>query len=189
MESRIWLTSDWHFGHNRAFIYEPRGFKSIWEHDEAIIKRHNQVVNCNDIVYCLGDCMLGQDISYGLSCIRRLNGKIYIIRGNHDTDNRWAAYNALYNALPLGWAEVIKHDYGRSYLSHYPTETSTLENAGSVKRNLINFHGHTHSTSIFAKDKPYQYNVGLDAHNCYPVRLDIAYEHIRKEKAACLSYL
>lgn len=185
----IWLTSDWHFGHDRAFIYEPRGFKSIWEHDEAIIERHNKVVRPDDIVYCLGDCMLGQNLNYGLSCMRRLNGEIYIIRGNHDTDNRWAAYADLYNILPIGWSEVIKHEFGRSYLSHFPTETSSLENMGSLKKHLINFHGHTHSKSVFEKGKPYQYNVAVDAHNCYPIRLDIAYEQIEKEKDACLSYL
>ena len=47
--------------------------------------------------------------------------------------------------------EVIKHEFGRSYLSHFPTETSSLENMGSLKKHLINFHGHTHSKLLFEK--------------------------------------
>ena len=34
----IYLTSDTHFCHNKDFLYEPRGFQSIEEHDEAIVK-------------------------------------------------------------------------------------------------------------------------------------------------------
>lgn len=174
----IWLTSDWHFGHDKPFIYAARGFNSIQEHDEVVIQRHNEVVQPQDIVICLGDCMLGQDQNYGLSCIEHLNGHIHIIRGNHDTNNRWAAYSILSNVLHLGWAEVIKHNQGVSYFSHYPTETSNFESHKSLKKELINFHGHTHSCQKFEYNKPYQYNVALDAHNCYPVSLDQAYEDI-----------
>ena len=38
-----WFTSDWHFCHDRAFIYEPRGFKNVYEMNETIIKNHNNV--------------------------------------------------------------------------------------------------------------------------------------------------
>lgn len=34
----IYLTSDLHFGHNKEFLYKPRGFNSIEAHDEQIIK-------------------------------------------------------------------------------------------------------------------------------------------------------
>ena len=37
--NKIWLTSDLHFCHNRDFIYEPRGFASVHEMNEAIIKK------------------------------------------------------------------------------------------------------------------------------------------------------
>ena len=174
----IYLTSDWHFSHPKLFIYEARGFSSAWEHDEEIIRRHNEIVTNDDIVYCLGDCMLGQDLSYGLSCMRRLNGQKYIIRGNHDTDNRWAAYSEVYNVYPIGWSDVIKHDFGHSYLCHYPTETSSLEHDKPLKKQLVNFHGHTHSSNVFEKGNPYQYNVSLDAHNCYPVSIEEAYQDI-----------
>ena len=49
--SKIYLASDWHFNHNKPFIYEPRGFTNIEEMNEAIIKRHNSVVDDDDDVY------------------------------------------------------------------------------------------------------------------------------------------
>lgn len=35
---KIFLTSDLHFGHQREFLYGPRGFNTIQEHDEAGMK-------------------------------------------------------------------------------------------------------------------------------------------------------
>ena len=37
----IYLTSDLHLNHNRGFIYEPRGFHSVEEMNEAIIDLWN----------------------------------------------------------------------------------------------------------------------------------------------------
>ena len=34
----IYITSDLHFGHQQSFLYEPRGFNSIEEHDKVIIE-------------------------------------------------------------------------------------------------------------------------------------------------------
>lgn len=186
----IFFTSDTHFGHNRGFIYEPRGFKSIEEHDEAIIERWNNVVGHDDTVYHLGDAMLGADHEYGINCLRRLNGHILMVRGNHDTTRRWEEYEDEWpHVTVLGWAYILKHERGKIYLCHYPTETSCLENMTPIKNHLVNFHGHTHSPHKFEHNKPYQYNVALDAHNCYPVSLEEAYDDIYKEVQKCLSYL
>ena len=37
--SKIFLTSDSHFNHNKDFIYERRGFNSIEEMNEKIIEK------------------------------------------------------------------------------------------------------------------------------------------------------
>ena len=41
--------------HNRGFLYEPRGFSSIEEHDATIIENWNKIVKHNDCVFLLGD--------------------------------------------------------------------------------------------------------------------------------------
>ena len=51
----IWLCSDWHFCHDRGFVYEPRGFNSIEEMNETIVNKHNSIVLPEDDVYILGD--------------------------------------------------------------------------------------------------------------------------------------
>ena len=87
----IYFTSDLHFGHNKEFIYKPRGFNSIEDHDNTIIKNWNNIVTEDDDIYVLGDLMLG-DKEYGLNCLKRLRGKIHIVVGNHDTTNKIDLY-------------------------------------------------------------------------------------------------
>jgi calcineurin-like phosphoesterase family protein len=63
--SKIFITSDLHFGHDRGFLYEPRGFSNIESHDETVIQNWNSVVEPEDEVYILGDLMLN-DNSHGI---------------------------------------------------------------------------------------------------------------------------
>ena len=88
----IWLTSDTHLGHNKDFIWSSRGFKNVYEMNEAIIERWNSVVCQDDIVYHLGDVMLGNN-EEGLKLLKSLKGKIYIAYGNNDTEARIKLYN------------------------------------------------------------------------------------------------
>ena len=39
---KIWITSDTHFGHDREFIWGPRGYTSAAENDADIIKKWNE---------------------------------------------------------------------------------------------------------------------------------------------------
>jgi calcineurin-like phosphoesterase family protein len=177
--SRIFLTSDLHFAHDQPFLWGSRGFNSIWEHDEAVIANWNSVVNCDDVVYVLGDAMLG-DNTYGRKCISRLKGNIYLVRGNHDTDARWnEVYPTIHNVTQLGFAEMLKYRKWNFYLSHFPTETTNYDDDKKFWQRIINLCGHTHSKEKFHKGNIFQYNVALDAHNNTPVLLDDIIQDIK----------
>ena len=180
----IYFTSDWHFFHNRAFIYEPRGFSSVEEMNETIIQNHNKIVKENDIIYCLGDCMLN-DNQKGMECINRLNGHKVIIRGNHCTNTRIELYKNLPNTEVKGWADIIKYNGYHFYLSHYPTITSNFDEKRSLKQIILNLHGHTHDRRKFYQDNPTMYNVALDAHNNIPVSIDQIIEDIKAKRDEC----
>ena len=185
---RIFASSDLHFGHDREFLWGPRGFRSSIEHDEAVIANWNLVVEPEDIVYVLGDLMLG-DNEYGKSCVERLNGTIKLIRGNHDSDKRW---NEVYPTIPyvelVGWAEVIHYRKYHFYLSHFPTNTANIE-AESLHQCTLNLFGHTHSKEQFREDQPMYYNVALDANDNTPVLLDDIIDRMKEKVRECLSYL
>ena len=79
----IWVTSDTHFNHANIIKYCNRPFSSVEEMNETIIANWNKVVSERDIVYHLGDFALG-DKSLIPNILRRLNGCIKVIMGNHD---------------------------------------------------------------------------------------------------------
>lgn len=188
-QNKIWFSSDSHFCHDRGFIYEPRGFSTVDEANEEIIKRWNSVVGPNDLVYHLGDVMLN-DNEKGIQCLERLNGQIYILRGNHDTSTRMYMYLAAKNVFGCGdYAKVIKHNGYNFYISHYPTLTSNMDNDAPIKKHMINLYGHTHQKTNFYQDQPFMYHVGLDSHDCYPVEITQIINDIEAEVTRCRSML
>lgn len=185
--ANIWLTSDLHFGHDREFIWGPRGFKNVYEMNEAIIKNWNTVIAPEDEVYVLGDLMLG-DNEVGIKMIKQLKGKIHIILGNHDTAKRIELYEQCYNIVDIKYADLIKYNGYSFYLSHYPTITSNLEKEFG-KHCLLNIHGHTHDQNNFYNGLPFCYHTGLDSHNCTPVEIETILNDIKKEVETCKMYL
>ena len=62
--SQIYFTSDLHLCHDRGFIYEPRGFNSIEEMNNAIVENWNSIVTNEDNVFILGDLMLNDTCAH-----------------------------------------------------------------------------------------------------------------------------
>jgi calcineurin-like phosphoesterase family protein len=185
---RIFVTSDTHFVHDREFLWGPRGFMSHVDHDKEVIRRWNETVRPDDVVYHLGDVMLG-DNAYGIGCIEQLNGQIKIIPGNHDTASRLSLYKLLPNVEVLGLAEMIKYKKYNFYLSHHPTMTSNLEKAPYLRMHLINLYGHTHQQKPFYQDIPFMFHVGMDSNNCTPILLDDAIKLMKEETQKCIQML
>jgi len=179
--SEIFFTSDTHFGHQPEFLWKPRGFSSVEEMDETIIENWNKVVKPTDIVYHLGDTILN-DNAHGLECFKRLNGQIFLIYGNHDSDAR---KNLLFTELPGkmlgGWyAWLIKYNKLSIYMSHYPTLTSNYDEK-HFSQHVLSLHGHTHQRTNWLDPKnPFLYHVGLDSHNNTPVHIDEVITDIRQ---------
>lgn len=175
MSNKTYFISDLHFGHDKDFIYEFRGFSSIEEHDEKIIENFNSVVTDEDDVYILGDLMLG-DQDYGIECLQRLKGKLHIIRGNHCTNKKTERYKELPSVVELiGWATVIKYKKWNFYLSHYPTCVGNGDD--SVKMWCIC--GHTHTENKFLDIDKKCYHVEPECQNNFPVEIEKIIEDIQ----------
>lgn len=193
MEPKIWLTSDWHFNHDREFIWGARGFYNIQEMNEAIVARHNSKVRPGDTVYVLGDCALGGGELHILEAnkklIESLNGNIHIVRGNHDTDRRVVMYESCKNVVgPILYADMLHYKGYHFYLSHFPTLTGNLEKE-SLKQCTCNLFGHTHQTTNFYMDMPFMYHVGCDSQNCHPILLDDIIEEMKEKVKECLDQI
>jgi calcineurin-like phosphoesterase family protein len=144
--------------------------------NEAIIERWNSVVKYNDIVYHLGDVMLGNN-EEGLKLLSQLNGNIILALGNHDTDTRVQLFKTIKNIKDVQMGYRIKVGKKTFILSHYPQLVAN----GDDKKPIYSIHGHTHSQNKWS-DIPHAYNVNMDAHNCTPVNLNTIIEDINKER-------
>lgn len=176
----VFFTSDLHFGHEKEFLFGPRGFDSVSSHASGIIQNWNSVVTEEDDVYVLGDMMLNDD-DFGIACIKALKGKIHIIVGNHDSAKRIEKYEEIHNVVSVSFADRVKINGFTFFLSHYPTITSNSDEDKPIKARVINLCGHTHTKDRFADmDKGFIYHVELDAHNNTPVTAEEIIKDIKK---------
>ena len=165
----IYFTSDWHFNHDKDFIWKKRGYNSVEEMNEDLINKICSTLDEGDELWVLGDLVMG-DINKAAAVLSRIPYSVHFLVGNHDTLRRINLYDS------LGW---INHERAIQvtdgnwdfYLSHYPTVTMNYDD---VKKHhpLINLHGHTHYQNKFYNDNPYMYNVGVDSQDGYPVSID-----------------
>lgn len=156
-----WIISDTHFGHTNIIKYCNRPYKNVEEMDEDIIQKWNKFVQPDDIVYHLGDFSLSKKDSLS-KLVSKLNGKIVLIRGNHDRENYKAYINAgfyaVYN-LP-----VILDDF--IILSHHPK---------FIEKNspYINIYGHVHDSTSNETISETGACVCVERWNYEPIDLDI----------------
>lgn len=166
--SNIWFTSDYHFNHNKDFIYKERGFENIKDMNETLVQKHNALVHPDDIVYVFGDIVMG-DVYEGAQYVKRLNGHLRIVKGNHDTNNKIKIL--VYECGNIErMADALVHNIGKAkdfFLCHYPV----LCGDNNSKHKVISIHGHTHSKLIFppSDSQMLMYNIAVDAHNNSPV--------------------
>lgn len=128
------FSSDYHFGHKNILKYDNRPFKTIEEHDEAIIANHNSVVGVNDDFYYLGDfCFNKRAEEY----FARLNGNKFFIRGNHDNSQMVRLYKQY--GTYLGNLEEITIEGQLISLCHYSMLVWNKSHRGAWQ-----LYGHSH---------------------------------------------
>lgn len=181
----IYFTSDLHLGHDREFIWGPRGYTDVCKMNEEQVCKFNETVSSDDECWILGDLTLGK-LEDAEPYLRRLQGKIHVVLGNHDTDRRRAFYES------LGWdcqhAARIKYNKLSFYLSHYPTICANLESE-SMEHTTLCIYGHTHQKTNFYQGNPYMYHVGVDSHDGYPVSIEQVIDDITLEMHKCREML
>jgi calcineurin-like phosphoesterase family protein/2'-5' RNA ligase len=111
-ESRAFVISDTHFDHENIIRYCHRPFNSTREMNSAMVRNWNDLVRPSDIVFFLGDFSFGRghnSIDYWL---RKLNGRVFFVRGNHDADpiNRALQIPSCFFVQYRGQKLMLTHD-------------------------------------------------------------------------------
>ena len=165
--SRVFFSSDTHFGHSDdIFVVPKRGISSIEDHNRLVIENWNSVVTSDDEVYHLGDIIVSKTFDSYIECVGKLNGRIHIIKGNHDTKAKLAAISKLSNIVDVNESLDLSFGEYDFKVVHRP-----LKEEGP--KDYICLCGHTHTSDPFQLwDKYGCYNVGLDAHGLKPVLVE-----------------
>lgn len=160
--NKIWFTSDTHYGHGRVIDHCKRPFSNSIEMDDWLVRNWNNHVKTDDIVFHLGDVSFlnPKDLP---DFLNRLNGKIYLVLGNHDKtirNNSHQAqdrFTAIADVLRVriqdadargGWQQV--------FLSHFAHRVWDKRHYG-----CWHFYGHSHGSLPDAGDL--SMDVGVDA--------------------------
>ncbi|MBB3994820.1 calcineurin-like phosphoesterase family protein [Sulfitobacter undariae] len=147
------VTGCTHFGHANIIKLANRPFADVDEMDRALIANWNAVVGAKDTVYHLGDFAFRG--GPGEEYLKRLNGRIIRLQGNHD---------------PNGWGRDymrVKCNKTRAVLFHYP-----IEEWDGWFRGAVHLHCHTHSPNFVSGVR--RGNVGVDATGFSPLKLEEA---------------
>jgi calcineurin-like phosphoesterase family protein len=158
--ANCFFTSDEHYGHANIIQFCHRPFESLEDQTEQLIERHNFKVGTKDVTYHLGDMFWRRvSIPEANSIMDRLNGKHYLILGNHDeVANRIAGRFEWVRETSLVQTPT------RVWLSHYAQRVWPESHRGSW-----HVYGHTHNV---LPDYRYSTDVGVDAKNYFPVSYD-----------------
>lgn len=165
----IYYTADLHLGHKNVLKFDGRPFESIEEHDEFLIGQWNARVRPDDQVYILGDFSVRSEKS-PISYLKRLNGKKYLIRGNHDS----ALVNDPETAACFERIEKMCFIRDREYpivLCHFPICEWNRYHRGSW-----HIYGHIHNKKNrafeFMKQEERALNAGIMINNYQPVTME-----------------
>jgi calcineurin-like phosphoesterase family protein len=165
---QTWFTSDLHFGHLNVIKYCNRPYATAEEMDEALISNWNSSVQYNDEVWVIGDVFFCQ-VDRAHQIMRRLNGSVHLIYGNHDKVIRnQQPLQGCFASVTDGIKEinrVIDGEKMRIVMCHYPLLSWNRAIYGS-----LHLHGHVHSTTP-TDGVARRYDVGVDANMYAPVSL------------------
>ena len=158
------FTADTHFGHSNIIKYCGRPFDDKYDHDETLIQNWNSVVSKNDHVYHLGDFGFGPSW-YLKKIAQRLNGKIHLLKGNHDKTKtlKDLSFRFVFIKDVHFYKTTFRGSKIEIFLSHYAHRSWPKSFHGSW-----HLFGHSHSNL-----EPYyrSFDVGVDCWNFTPISL------------------
>ena len=196
MAGKKWFWSDTHLMHENILKFTDsneqlvRGkvFKTIKEHDEALLDNWNSCVKEGDKGYWLGDVGVGvKEQSAFTELLKKFKGNLAMYLGNHDHIKQPAYRRFRYIDLWSG-GKFKPHNF---VCSHIPLRPDTMRDGeynvhGHIHHNLVGqwrpeflVSGDNIGATVFAPD-PYYINVCVEHTDYKPVELDEIIGRIKK---------
>lgn len=165
----IYFTADTHFNHANIIKYQDRPFRNVHEMNEALIANWNAVVPVKSVIYHLGDFVFAKKPEDVLKIVKRLNGQMKLIYGNHDDEKLLSKAGIEGKHL-----DFIKFDKQRIQLCHYAMRVWNRSHKGS-------WHLYGHSHGNLEEADSLSFDIGTDANNFTPVSFAEVKKRITKK--------
>lgn len=155
----IYLISDLHLDHRNIIHYcaRPFSFSDVEEMNNVLVDNWNNTIRSNP-VYFLGDLSFGKGSRSPEYWLKKLQGQIHFIRGDHDT-----------NVKNSKEYEVLEYKNHKFLVAHDP-DGLPIEWDGWI------IHGHKHDNDIknypFINGDKRTINVSAELVNYKPINLD-----------------
>lgn len=160
--------SDLHFGHKSIITMCNRPFTDIDLMEQMLIDNWNTTIVNNDEVYFLGDFAYKCNQNKAIEILKKLNGRKYFIRGNHD---KIAWLNKVKElGLIENWSDYkeINDNNRMVILCHYP-----LHSWNGMYRGSYHLYGHVHQNTVENLEwQKNRYNVSCEVLDYTPKTLD-----------------
>jgi calcineurin-like phosphoesterase family protein len=163
---KLYFISDTHFGHSNIIKFCNRPYSNVDEQDNDIIEKWNNTISDDDFIFHLGDFFFRANNGRIRSILDKLNGKKYLILGNHDKSiikNKWTHeyFENIYQRciIDITNNKLISNTI---VLDHYPICSWYKKNRGS-----LHLHGHVHNNQTF--NKPNMFNVSVEMIGYKPI--------------------
>ena len=166
----VYFTADLHLGHENIITHCGRPFENAAEMDKVLISNWNSRVTDRDDIYIVGD-LIWKNPDRALDYLRRLHGRKYLIRGNHD--HVWLRSQEVIDCFEtIDDIVEIKLNGTHITLCHYPMMSWNKSRYGSY---LIHGHIHNNTRDCFwplIKQSPFMLNAGVDINWWCPATFD-----------------
>lgn len=168
--TKVFFTADTHFGHANVIKYCDRPYVNTDGMNADLITNWNSVVSKDDIVFHLGDVSFQKEFKDLSDTLHALNGKIFIVPGNHDSIQR-LQHPSLQDKVtvlsPLFDVDIqVEDEKMRFVLCHYSMNVWNKSHYGAIQ-----LYGHSHGT-LPEQPNTRSMDVGVDCHNYTPISLD-----------------
>lgn len=192
----IWFVSDTHFSHKRILNFCEKRIEALnidineenvlQKHNDALIKKWNDIVKKHDTVYILGDFSFATT-EETMKILQKLHGKKHLIVGNHDAsckglNNYFVTVSQIRETLFKKSKFTFMDEDMHCVMCHFPLMAWNKRMHGAIM-----LHGHTHGSldKINETSEELRVDVGFDSqlNNCNLISLETVYNHMKHNVA------
>lgn len=184
----IFFTADLHLYDKDIAKY--RGFNSVQEYHDLLIKNWNNIVANDDLVYIIGDISIENGMGACQMLALGYNGHKVLVPGNHDDANTLTYFRMAPGHEVMSYPVYYswQNKYLLSHIPVHPNELDTFNYTGNI-------HGHNHkpmpnngynpawpsptAPNRSGKSEKCYYNVNVEACGYIPVSLKQINEYFK----------